>query len=532
MANENIQQEVEEILAAKQHGDTADQNPPQETVRHTEQVYTDTPILFRASQMQQTDTATRKLHQLQRMSNDFQHSVEYIFYQQAKFMETFTDHYSKYVRFYAYYPTYRDMSFSQLRCYFTWRTQIRRGEYVNIGFSYAYVYLFELFHLIGVPDAMAGYEAIRTFCRQFAPGNPGFLQNVNRWLYDFVIYYGLDPALLPLDWTAHSPEKQQAQAALRFRASSMSAEQLLQHMNTLSPVPLSQLDAYQAHPAAFTRTFYQFYHLLAQYFQQHRKMSLEEHLFGNEAEYPYVIFPNAIFYAQLLPNDRTYSTRDGQIYRCVNGIWYKRYLPARNKTAGQLASFFQATDTALRAVFDMPSPEQPPKALPKYQQALLQRAVDQLPKPKPALTFDLSQLAEIRRAADDTRNKLLTEEERMERIDSPELQASPSETPETILAPISPPVPLSDSSPSAPDTDTTAGWTALSETEQAFLRCLLTNTSYETLLRQTHTMPSLLADHINAVLWDDFGDTVIAFDGDTPTLVEDYLDDLKGMMPL
>ena len=36
-------------------------------------------------------------------------------------------------------------------------------------------------------------------------------------------------------------------------------------------------------------------------------------------------------------------------------------------------------------------------------------------------------------------------------------------------------------------------------------------------------------DEINERLFDDFGDTVIIFDGDTPEIIEDYKEELKGM---
>lgn len=43
-------------------------------------------------------------------------------------------------------------------------------------------------------------------------------------------------------------------------------------------------------------------------------------------------------------------------------------------------------------------------------------------------------------------------------------------------------------------------------------------------------MPSLLADAINEKLFDLFGDTVLAFDGDTPEPVGDYIEELKGIV--
>lgn len=70
----------------------------------------------------------------------------------------------------------------------------------------------------------------------------------------------------------------------------------------------------------------------------------------------------------------------------------------------------------------------------------------------------------------------------------------------------------------------------LSETETAFLRCLLDRTPYADLLRQRNVMLSVLVDHINETLFDDFGDTVILFDGDTPELIEDYVEDVAALL--
>jgi hypothetical protein len=43
-------------------------------------------------------------------------------------------------------------------------------------------------------------------------------------------------------------------------------------------------------------------------------------------------------------------------------------------------------------------------------------------------------------------------------------------------------------------------------------------------------MLSVLVDHINETLFDDFGDTVILFDGDTPELIEDYAEDVAALL--
>ena len=82
--------------------------------------------------------------------------------------------------------------------------------------------------------------------------------------------------------------------------------------------------------------------------------------------------------------------------------------------------------------------------------------------------------------------------------------------------------------PAAPETP--AADTRLSETERAFLHCLLEHQPYADLLRQGGVMLSVLVDHINETLFDDFGDTVILFDGDQPELIEDYVEELRALL--
>ena len=42
-------------------------------------------------------------------------------------------------------------------------------------------------------------------------------------------------------------------------------------------------------------------------------------------------------------------------------------------------------------------------------------------------------------------------------------------------------------------------------------------------------MPSMVADTINEALYDEIGDIVLECDGDSLTIVEDYLEDLEEL---
>ena len=61
---------------------------------------------------------------------------------------------------------------------------------------------------------------------------------------------------------------------------------------------------------------------------------------------------------------------------------------------------------------------------------------------------------------------------------------------------------------------------------------LLRGEDAETVARKNGIMLSVAVEEINETLFDDFGDTVIDFDGDSPIIIEDYENELKGMLGL
>lgn len=85
-------------------------------------------------------------------------------------------------------PVYAAMSNSQLRTYFTWRTDARRGKYSEIDKPYVLLYCYELLNKIGAANACEAFEKLLELwegCGEFA----GYLDDVMpRWLKDFYAY--------------------------------------------------------------------------------------------------------------------------------------------------------------------------------------------------------------------------------------------------------------------------------------------------------------------------------------------------------
>lgn len=120
-----------------------------------------------------------------------QHDNETIFYKQGMFMKDFTDNYSGNTQFSKYFPYYQMMGYEQLRTYFTWRTEVRKGNVSDTSLSYAFLYIYELLGNIGVNDPQEGLDKLVFFWKAFSNYNKAIEKYVLRWLKDYHIYYEL-----------------------------------------------------------------------------------------------------------------------------------------------------------------------------------------------------------------------------------------------------------------------------------------------------------------------------------------------------
>lgn len=85
-------------------------------------------------------------------------------------------------------PLYAAMSNSQLRTFFTWRTDVRRGKFPETDKPYVLLYCYELLNKIGAENSVDAFDKLLGVwegCRSFAP----YLnQMMPRWLKDFYAF--------------------------------------------------------------------------------------------------------------------------------------------------------------------------------------------------------------------------------------------------------------------------------------------------------------------------------------------------------
>ena len=114
-----------------------------------------------------------------------------IFYKQAEFMKDFEDDYPEQVPFSSYFPYYQMLGYEQLRTYFTWRTNVRKGVVNNTSLSYVFLYIYELLNNIGVDNPKEGLDKLMFFWTSYKMHDSSIDKYIIRWIKDYHIYYDL-----------------------------------------------------------------------------------------------------------------------------------------------------------------------------------------------------------------------------------------------------------------------------------------------------------------------------------------------------
>lgn len=85
-------------------------------------------------------------------------------------------------------PVYGALSNSQLRTYFTWRTNVRKGIYGEADEPYVILYCYELLNMIGVLSAADAFGRLLDIKEHYSSSSMELKRRINRWLADFYAY--------------------------------------------------------------------------------------------------------------------------------------------------------------------------------------------------------------------------------------------------------------------------------------------------------------------------------------------------------
>lgn len=583
MADQDIKMLIERIMAeARTH----------QSARFSNEVYADEPILKTGRQMQNfLPDQYRKMREISRWQEDPKGgagrwlSEAELFYRQGLLMADFEDDCPYNGTFKSYFPTYNAMSDRQLRGYFTWRTQVRRGTVEETSTSFAFLYLYELICGIGVDDPLDGFNKIKAFWDAYRAFEPGIDRFARVWLQDYAVFHRLDPKLLRDSKTvmfdnalielrraardlapAPTPpdlapaRRKTSEPTLPLPPDETGEERLMTAINALSTYNLNNSRLDRSHHRDLRHVACAVYVRMARYYDTHRKTGIVASLFGEEAAMPYTMFASAVFFAPERHEDCEYRLDPIHIYRCQNGFWECMRIHGSRQKSSKLGEMMRACDQRLRLALDPTHPLKEEK-VPKYLAKIINDEIvawlswDAAHQPV-KIDIDLSQLGHIRSAAAQTREALLIDEEREDDVpmeaeatlieqpnteSAPGMTAGPGEIATRQDEPDEPTVsteelgvvaPLLVSVP-APVTPASAeAANKLAPAADAFLRALLErNTAQATLaVAQSGQSEDMLVDSINEALFDLVGDTVIEFGAAGPQIIEDYEADVRGYL--
>ena len=583
MADQDIKMLIERIIAeARTH----------QSARFSNEVYADEPILKTGRQMQNfLPDQYRKMREISRWQDDPKGgagrwlSEAELFYRQGLLMADFEDDCPYNGTFKSYFPTYNAMSDRQLRGYFTWRAQVRRGTVEETSTSFAFLYLYELICGIGVDDPLDGFSKIKAFWDAYRAFEPGIDRFARVWLQDYAVFHGLDPKLLrdsktvmfdnalielrraardlapaPTPSALAPARRRTSEPTLPLPPDEAREERLMAAINALSTYNLNNSRLDRSHHRDLRHVACAVYVRMARYYDTHRKSGIVASLFGEETAMPYTMFASAVFFAPNRHKDCEYRLDPIHIYRCQNGFWECMRIHGSRQKSSKLGEMMRACDQRLRLALDPTHPLKEEK-VPKYLAKIIDDEIvawlswDAAHQPV-KIDIDLSQLGHIRSAAAQTREALLIDEEREDDvsveaevtiIEQPNTESAPGMTAEPgemtirqdepdeptvsteefgIVAPLLAPT-------SAVVSTAPAGTaTELAPAAAAYLHALLEQNAAQatSAVAQSGQSEDILVDSINEALFDLVGDTVIEFGAAGPHIIEDYRADVRGYL--
>ena len=581
MADQDIKMLIERIMAeARTH----------QSARFSNETYADEPILKTGRQMQNfLPDQYRKMREISRWQDDPKGgagrwlSEAELFYRQGLLMADFEDDCPYNGTFKSYFPTYNAMSDRQLRGYFTWRAQVRRGTVEETSTSFAFLYLYELICGIGVDNPLDGFNKIKAFWDVYRAFEPGIDRFARVWLQDYAVFHGLDPKLLrdsktvmfdnalielrraardlvPAPSSQTPKRRKTSEPTLPLPPDEVREERLMAAINALSTYNLSSSRLDRSHHRDLRHVACAVYVRMVRYYDTHRKTGIVASLFGEETAMPYTMFASAVFFAPERHEDCEYRLDPIHIYRCQNGFWECMRIHGSRQKSSKLGEMMRACDQRLRLALDPAHPLKEEK-VPKYLAKIIDDEIvawlswDAAHQPV-KIDIDLSQLGHIRSAAAQTREALLIDEEREDGapveveatlIEQPNTESAPDMTAEpgemTIRQdePDEPTVsteefgvvaPLLVSAPAPVTSAPIEAANKLAPAADAFLRALLEQNVAQvtSAVVQSEQSEDMLVDTINEALFDLVGDTVIEFSAAGPQIIEDYEADVRGYL--
>lgn len=465
--------------------------------------YTDEPILPRKKTPEEKLPAPlQAARSLEKGAARMYQNRRSLFLNQAKLLEFYKDDYEGGYISHCYYPTYDLLSNRELRSYFAWRTKVRNGDIQPSCSSFAYLYLYELINGIGTGTPVEGLHKMDDFAAAYKEYESSLMNYYANWRKSYIIYYNLSDSFLG----GEEREGEEAHMAVLDSAQEQTDDAIAAAVKQLAPGWLNRSKFYKTHQTDMDRVIVQVLRRMHQHYSARSRRTFSEQLFGSRETHSVDLFCYAVFCDPLRHENSRYYITDSHYYECRNGYWTETSCFIDSHKRRKLEDLMKTIDASLRVALNDGKPIKSPsqlkwvtKVIEEEVAALLETQKQQEAAAK-RVQIDYSALAQIRREAAITQDKLATEEE-MEEEAPPAVQPPP------------------------PQPEALPGDCPLDKTQYRLMQNLLYggDTSW---VQREGKMVSVLLDSINEILYDTFQDAVI----EDQQVVEDYIDELKEMV--
>ena len=510
--------------------------------------YAETPLPAWSAQTAWTDTALpEKIREMRKLeteppTGDIWRKYK-LFCIQGKFMEDYEDNAPWNGVYHHYYPSYRDLTNSQLRGFFTWRTWVRHGEYRRTPNAFAYLYIYELLNGFGVSSPKESFQRLQEFKAGYLDAGFGdkiMESHLSRWMMEYSVVQNLPAEVTKRYLPPWIQETDQALVAL-MKPDSRTDEELYAALLFFAQEKLSASIVVTQHgergKALFAKSWRE---AIALSSREAPEKSVFNGCFGPQCRFKWKPLFNAFCFSVYRLEKLDYALNEVHSFQCRNGSWEELKYPGLSYQDSRFFGFLHETDRRLRQYLKTGHAlrKKPDEAwaTPFVDAAIRadQRAVAEAAKPK--IDIDLSGLEQIRQEALITQNSLLTDEEKLAPSQTDErtspappaikliqvAQSMPAEEAETPPCPATAPAPVRiTSGPSA---------SPLDSLHTQILQLLLHGDSPAGLMQSHRMMPSIVADLINEALFDEIGDNAIDNTDDILSLVEDYREDVARIV--
>lgn len=481
--------------------------------------YNDTIINFKDYAIDSERFIPNKIKQMMKLYRYGDHSFNQKvknFYKQGKFMEDYEDDFSWNGEFHQYFPTYNDMNIRQLRGYFSWRSQVRKGNYQKISTSFAYLYLYELINRIGVSSYEEALSKMREFEIKFIEsgiGDKRIQRDLRQWMLGIIVLQGIDPKIAKKYLSSEIIGKDESTLAL-LSPQNHSDEEIFNALCVHYGDRLSTSAVIKKHGSYGVHLFAQVWRLT---FEEYSEIgeNLFEKCFGHRSTYRWYPFSNAIYMEYINPRWTSYELNECRKYIFKHASWHENSYHKMNFNRAIFCGLIHEADRKLRLYLKTGHPLTA-KSDESWASAHVDKVIEidrkeKLEEAKPKVSISFDNLDQIRKDALTTMDSLLSDEERDIIEEVKKVDITIDDKPESEVFENKYNI-------------------ALEETELQIISLLLNDKSVDDIIAKKMSLPEVLADKINEVFFEEIGDNVVECDLGKITLIEDYRQDVERII--